>query len=124
MRAVSLTTDTSILASPGNDYRYSVFFARQIEAIAILGDLLIGISTSGASENVLNVFDASRSRSVNVIGLLGKGGGEIGKATELAVVIPSDITAHIQEAHFFILHVWCDMIETRLLEKENYNLPR
>lgn len=113
MPAISLTTNTSIITALGNDYGYNTIFARQVEAIGAPGDLLIGISTSGASENVLKAFNVARSKDVATIGLLGKDGGVIHHASDISVIIPSDNTPHIQEAHIFILHAWCDMIEGR-----------
>jgi D-sedoheptulose 7-phosphate isomerase len=113
---VALTANTSILSAIGNDYGFGNVFARQVEGLARPGDLLIGISTSGSSENVLRAVEIARSKGVGTIGLLGGDGGSICGAVDLALIIPSKITAHIQEAHIFVLHAWCGMIEAGCAE--------
>lgn len=112
--AVALTTDTSIITAVGNDYGFHSIFARQTEALALPGDLLVAISTSGNSENVLLAVEYARSKAIKTIGLLGGDGGKIGGAVELAVTVPSKIPAHIQEAHIFILHTLCQMLEASI----------
>jgi D-sedoheptulose 7-phosphate isomerase len=112
--AIALTTDTSILTALGNDYGYDSIFARQVEGLGVAGDCLIGISTSGNSKNILVAMDAARGQGMKCIGLLGKGGGEILKKCDLAVVAPGSSTARIQEAHIFIIHFWAAWIEREL----------
>ena len=112
--AIALTTDTSILTAIGNDYGFDSVFSRQVEAFARDGDILVCISTSGSSPNVLKAAEAAYSKNVMTIGLLGKDGGTICKAANLSVIIPDRVTARIQEAHSFILHYWCSMIEQQL----------
>ena len=114
--AIALTTDTSILTSVGNDYNFTEIFSRQVDALAQNGDLLIAISTSGNSENVMEAVRTARSRNVKTIGLLGRDGGAIGRNVDLAVIIPESKTARIQEAHIFVLHVLCELLEKDLLD--------
>lgn len=109
--AIALTTDTSILTAVANDYGFDRIFARQVEAFARPSDLLLAISTSGRSENVLKAVECARSLGACTIGLLGADGGHISKMVDLPVVVPSGITARVQEAHIFILHAWSEMIE-------------
>lgn len=116
--AIALTTNTSALTAIGNDYAFNRIFARQIEALAKQGDLLLGISTSGKSENVLHAVDLARSKGTRTIGLLGADGGDVGRAVDLAVIIPDRETARIQETHIFILHVWCAMLESILVRPD------
>ncbi|MGC9197071.1 MAG: D-sedoheptulose-7-phosphate isomerase [Syntrophobacteraceae bacterium] len=112
--AIALTTDTSILTAIGNDYGFNTIFSRQTEALASAGDLLVGISTSGNSENVLRAVECARSKAVRSLGLLGGEGGAIGAAVDLALTVPSKVTAHVQEAHIFILHAICLMVESSM----------
>jgi D-sedoheptulose 7-phosphate isomerase len=112
--AIALTTDTSILTAVGNDYGFADVFARQVQGLGRQGDALIGISTSGNSENVVRAVAEARSRGMVSIGLLGKDGGALKELVDSAVVISDRTTARIQEAHIFILHFWAMMIERRL----------
>ena len=114
--AIALTTDTSILTAVGNDYGFDEIFKRQVEALARPGDILIGISTSGNSSNVLRALEAGGEIGVTTIGLLGRDGGEIGKRVDLALTVPSSVTPRIQEAQLFILHVLCDLVEKKLFQ--------
>jgi D-sedoheptulose 7-phosphate isomerase len=112
--AIALTTDTSILTAVGNDYGYETIFARQVEGLAAPGDILIGISTSGNSKNVVLAVDAAKNVGVKTIGLLGNAGGELSSKVDLAVVVPHSVTARIQEAHVFIIHFWAAWVEKAL----------
>ena len=114
LRSIALTTDTSVLTCVANDYSYEDIFSRQIEALARGGDLLVAISTSGSSENVLQALKASKKLGVKTIALLGKDGGQAKEIADLAIVIPSDSTARIQESHILIGHILCDLIEQEL----------
>ncbi|OGO29026.1 MAG: phosphoheptose isomerase [Chloroflexi bacterium RBG_16_52_11] len=114
LRSIALTTDTSVLTCVANDYSFDDIFARQVEALGRPGDVLIGISTSGNSENVLRAFKAAKEMSMMTIALLGKGGGPAKELADHALVIPSDSTARIQEAHILIGHILCDLIEQEL----------
>jgi len=114
LRSIAFTTDTSVLTCVANDYSYEDIFSRQLEALAREGDVLVAISTSGNSENVLRVLRAAKELGVKTIALLGKDGGQAKAIADLAIVIPSDSTARIQEAHILIGHILCDLIEQEL----------
>jgi len=110
--AIALTTDTSILTAWSNDYNFETVFARQIEALGNKEDVLIAISTSGNSLNVIRAVEKAKKKGIYTIGLLGKDGGCLKKIVDLAIVVPSTRTAYIQECHLMIYHFWCEMIET------------
>lgn len=112
--AIALTTDTSILTAVGNDYGFDNIFRRQVEALAHPGDVVIGISTSGNSENVFRAMQAAREAGCVTVALLGRDGGRISTIVEFALTIPSQSTPHIQEAHAIIIHLVCDLVETAL----------
>jgi D-sedoheptulose 7-phosphate isomerase len=114
LRSIALSTDTSVLTSVANDYSFDTIFSRQVEALGRPGDLLIGISTSGNSPNVLNAFQAAKLLGLKSVGLLGNDGGGAKGLVEHAIVIPSNNTARIQEAHILIGHCFCDLIEVGL----------
>src|SRR6266480_2754433 len=99
MRAIALTTDTSLLTAIGNDFGVDAIFARQVEALGRPGDILLGISTSGNSANVLAAAQRAASMGLVVLALTGRSGGKLAPLADIAIEIPSDITAHIQEAH-------------------------
>lgn len=109
--AVALTTDTSILTAVSNDYGFDDVFARQVEGLGQAGDVLMGISTSGNSQNVLRGVAAAENRKMRTVGLLGGNGGTLGDRVDHAVVVQETNTARIQEAHIFILHYWAKQIE-------------
>lgn len=115
--AIALTTDTSALTAIGNDYSYDRVFDRQVESLAIKGDLVIGISTSGNSDNVLRALDLAKKLDCKTIGLTGKTGGTMNKASDINVVIPSNDTARIQEMHIIIIHIICQIIDNKFKEK-------
>jgi len=109
--AIALTVDPSIMTAGGNDIGFENVFARCIEAYGRTGDVLIGISTSGNSENVKRAMVQAKKQGVFVIGLLGGNGGFLLNESDDAVVVPSSVTARIQESHIMIGHIWCEMIE-------------
>lgn len=109
--AIALTTDTSILTSVANDYSFEQIFSRQIEALAFEGDLFIGISTSGNSEDVLWAVKEAKEKNVFTIGFLGKDGGKLKDECDLSLIIPSDITAMIQEMHETCIHIICAFVD-------------
>lgn len=111
LAALALTTDTSILTACSNDFSYEDIFARQIEALARPGDVAIGISTSGQSPNVIKALKAARAMGVVTAGFSGRDGGAMHHVCDALVVIPSDITARIQEMHILLGHVLCDALE-------------
>jgi D-sedoheptulose 7-phosphate isomerase len=114
MRAIALTTDTSLLTACANDLGFDEVFARQVEALAEPGDLLVLHSTSGESPNVIRAAQSAKARGVAVVALLGRSGGQLKDLVDLALIVPSSDTAHIQELHLAIEHVICDLVEDRL----------
>ncbi len=112
--AISLTTDSSILTSLGNDYSFDVVFSRQCESLVSKGDVVIGISTSGNSKNVENGIITSMKKGAKTIGLLGEDGGTIKKFVDISIQIPSKNTARIQEVHRVIYHIICDLVERKI----------
>lgn len=116
--AIALTTDTSILTAIGNDYGFDYVFARQVEALGREGDVLVAISTSGNSANVVRAAEAARERGVRVIGLTGQGGGKLAPLSDLCFRIPSNETPRIQEGHEFIGHLLCALIEVEMYPRE------
>ncbi len=117
--ALALTTDTSILTAIGNDYWYEQVFARQVAAHGRPGGVLMGISTSGGSRNVLAAMVAARSRGMTTIALTGRDGGAVGRAADVHLNVPSTSTARVQEVHITILHVVCDLVERELTESSS-----
>lgn len=112
--AVALTVDTSILTAAGNDYGFDLIFARQVEALGAAGDILIAISTSGNSGNIIQAVNAAQSRKMAVIAFVGGSGGALASMAELSLVAPSQNTARIQECHILIGHILCQLIEESL----------
>ena len=112
--AIALTTDTSALTALSNDYGYDEVFARQVLALATAGDLLIAISTSGQSRNIIRAAEQARASGCKTIGLIGGSGGPLTSACDLAIVVPSTRTSRVQEAHITIGHLWCEMIDDSL----------
>jgi D-sedoheptulose 7-phosphate isomerase len=112
--AIALTTDTSILTAIGNDYGYDYVFARQVEALGRSGDVLIAISTSGNSKNVLRAISAARDAGIKVIGFTGKSGGAMAEACDVCFRMPSSETPKIQEGHEIMGHLLCDLIECEM----------
>jgi D-sedoheptulose 7-phosphate isomerase len=121
LAAMALTTDTSTLTSIANDYDYEQVFSKQVLALGQPGDVLLAISTSGNSPNVLAAVRAAHERDLRVVALTGRGGGDIGRALRPADVhlcVPHERTARIQEVHLLVLHCLCDGIDTLLLGSE------
>lgn len=116
--ALALTVDTSILTAGGNDYGFEHVFARQVEAYGREGDVLIAISTSGNSENVIAAVEQANADDMHTVGLLGGDGGELKDLVDDYVLVPSSVTARIQEAHILIGHIWCEMIEDAVVHAE------
>lgn len=111
LAAVALTTDTSILTSIANDYSYDTVFERQVEGLGRAGDVLIGISTSGNSENVLRAMKKARDIGMHTIGFTGEDGGKLKSICDLTLTVPSRITARIQEMHILAGHIICELVE-------------
>jgi D-sedoheptulose 7-phosphate isomerase len=114
--AIALTTDTSALTAIGNDFGYEQVFARQVEALARPGDLLMGVSTSGNSANVIAAVKQANTMGVTTLGLLGGKGGKLLELTQHALVVPNDVTARVQECHILVGHIWCAMIDAAFSE--------
>ena len=114
LRSMSLNADTSVLTCISNDFNYKDIFARQIEALGRPGDVLVGISTSGNSDNVFSSIIKAKEIGLTTVGLLGKGGGKMKSVLDLPLIISSETTARIQEMHIFIGHILCDLIEAEL----------
>lgn len=115
--AIALTTDTSTLTSIANDYDYKDIFAKQVRALAHDGDVLLAISTSGNSPNVVRAIDAAHERGVTVVALSGRDGGEIAKKlreADIEIRVPARNTARIQEVHLLSIHCLCDLIDAQL----------
>lgn len=112
--AVALSTDTSALTCIGNDYSFNDIFSRQVQALGKAGDCLIAISTSGNSGNVLAAVAAAKSLGISTIGLLGRDGGKLKAQCDVSIVVPSQVTARIQEAHILIGHSLCGAVELKL----------
>ncbi len=115
LRAVALSTDTSILTALGNDYGFDRVFARQVEAHGRAGDVLMGISTSGQSANVLAAVETARALGMCTIALTGRDGGSLGARADIHVNVPESETARAQEVHITLLHAMCELIERELL---------
>ncbi len=112
--SLALTTDTSNLTAIGNDYGYDQVFSRQLEGMGVEGDLFIGISTSGNSQNVINAFESARKKGITTVALVGRDGGKMAQMADYAIIVPSSSTPRIQESHILIGHIICDIIEKEL----------
>tara|TARA_B110001454_G_scaffold104193_1_gene98146 strand:- start:3533 stop:4102 length:570 start_codon:yes stop_codon:yes gene_type:complete len=112
--AVSLTTDTSILSSLSNDYSFETIFSRQCESLVDKNDIVIAISTSGNSKNVINGINAAKKKGAKIIGLLGNNGGEIKNLIDIPIIVNSSSTDKIQEVHRVIYHIICELIEQKI----------
>ena len=111
--AVSLVGDAGVVTCIANDFGYGALFERQVQALAMRGDAVVGITTSGKSENVLRGFKAAREKNATTIALCGKAGLQDGDADHV-VAVPSEVGAYIQEVHLMLLHVWCTAIDTAI----------
>lgn len=112
--AIALSTDSSVLTAGANDIGYDNVFARQVEGLAARGDLLVAISTSGNSENVIRAAKMARDKRMKVLGILGKGGGKLAPFCDRAVIIPTDDIQRVQEMHVFVGHMLCEVSEEML----------
>jgi len=112
--AIALTTNTSILTAVANDYGYETVFSRQVEALVNEKDIAIGISTSGDSSNVIEAIKTAKKKGAKTIGLTGGSGGKLAEVADLALIVPSDSTPRIQEAHITIGHIVCELVEKEL----------
>jgi len=111
LAAMALTVDASVMTAGGNDIGFDNVFARSVEALGREGDVLVAISTSGNSENVFRAIIQAKKQNMLVVGLLGAGGGRISQHCDVNVIVPSKVTARVQESHILVGHIWCEMIE-------------
>ncbi len=111
LRAIALTTDSSILTACGNDFGFDQIFARQIEALGQPGDIFLGISTSGNSPNILQALEQARKSGLTTIGFTGNGGGKMSDLCDHNIIIPSAVTMNIQESHLALEHIFCMLVE-------------
>jgi D-sedoheptulose 7-phosphate isomerase len=111
LRAIALTTDTSILTAVGNDYSYDNVFERQVEALGLPGDVLLAISTSGNSKNCIKALKLARTLGIHTIAYTGNNGGVMSSLADINVIIPSDTTMNIQESHLALEHIFCMIVE-------------
>lgn len=108
---IALTTDTSILTAVGNDYGFDNVFVRQVEALVKLGDVVVGISTSGNSPNVVKAVEAAKEIGAFAVGMTGSGGGRLAELCDVCIKVPSKVTARIQEGHILVGHMVCQLID-------------
>jgi len=118
LKSIALTADSAVMTCIINDYGYEHIFSRQVEALGSEGDVLVGITTSGNSQNVLYAFKVAEQKGMTTIGLLGKGGGKATSMVKQSIVVSSNSTARIQEMHILIGHILCDLIEEGLSLKK------
>jgi D-sedoheptulose 7-phosphate isomerase len=111
LRAIALTTDTSILTAIGNDYSYDNVFERQVEALGIEGDVLLAISTSGNSKNCVKALKLAKKMGIHTVSYTGNGGGAMAEPSDINVIIPSSVTMNIQESHIALEHIYCMVVE-------------
>ena len=109
--AIALTVDTSILTAVGNDYGYDKVFVRQVEALAKPGDVLVGISTSGNSANVVQAVELAKARGVYCVGMTAAGGGKMAELCDQCIAVPAKVTARAQEMHILIGHILCELVD-------------
>ncbi len=121
--AIALTTDTSALTALANDYSFDRIFARQVEALANVGDCLIAISTSGNSPNVIAAAMEARKAGCRVIGMTGEGGKKLASLSDACLMVPSKRTARIQEAHITVAHIWCELLDVWVAESGMESVP-
>lgn len=121
LAAISLSTDTAILTAIGNDYDFNAIYAKQVQALGHPGDVLLAISTSGNSGNVLAAVDAAHAKDMTVIALTGRGGGKLSarlQETDVNICVPHERTARIQEVHLLAIHCICDAVDVQLLGEQ------
>jgi D-sedoheptulose 7-phosphate isomerase len=114
LKSISLNADSAVMTCIVNDYGYEHLFSRQLQALGTEGDILVGISTSGNSDNVNNAFKVAKDIKIHTVGLLGKGGGKSFRLVDHSILIPSQSTARIQEMHITVGHILCELIEEGL----------
>lgn len=118
LASIALTTDTSILTAVGNDYGYESIFSRQIDALCTSDDVVVGISTSGNSRNIIVAMEVARARDATTVAFGGRDGGELHAQVDHSLIVPSWETARIQEGHILIGHLLCDMVESGITDSD------
>jgi D-sedoheptulose 7-phosphate isomerase len=124
LRAIALTTDTSILTAAGNDYGFDQIFSRQLEALGQAGDVFLGISTSGNSKNIVRALHLAKKMGIETIGFSGNDGGQMRAISNYNIVIPSAVTMNIQESHLALEHIFCMLVERFLFGKDFDSKPQ
>ena len=124
LAGIALTTDTSILTASGNDFGFAGIYARQVQALGKPGDVVMGISTSGNSENVVRAIAYAQAHAMHSIVLTGEDGGRLAGIAEVAIQIPSSVTQFIQESHLMVGHILCDLVEQSLVYDEDGIVPK
>lgn len=119
MPAMSLTVDTSALTAIGNDYGYDKVFSRQLKGIGNKGDVLVGISTSGNSKNIIDAFAVAKEKGIRTVAFTGEGGGEMLKSADICLNVPSSTTNNIQEMHIACGHLICGIVEAHFFANQN-----
>ena len=114
LKSIALSTDTSVITCISNDFSYEEIFSRQLEALGNKNDILVAITTSGNSENIIKALLQAKNMGIKTIGLLGKDGGKCKNLVDLPIIVPSDSTARIQETHILIEHLLCELVENKL----------
>ena len=112
--ALALTVDTSVLTAVGNDYGFDTIFSRQVEGLGQAGDVLIGISTSGNSGNVVRAVETAKQKGLRIISMTGAGGGKLAALSDVSLDVPSNVTARIQEMHILMIHIMCEIMEEKM----------
>lgn len=115
--AMALTTDTSVITSIGNDYSFEDVFSKQVKALGIEGDVLLALSTSGNSKNVLSAVEVANKQGLYTVGMLGNKGGKLSAAVDMALIVKSDVAARVQEAHILAEHIICHLVDYILFQK-------
>jgi D-sedoheptulose 7-phosphate isomerase len=124
LRAIALTTDSSILTAAGNDYGFDCLFSRQLEALGQPGDVFLGISTSGNSPNIIKALHQAKKIGISTIGLSGSDGGQMRPLCDHSIIIPSSVTMNIQESHLALEHIFCMLVERCLFGMDYDSRPR
>jgi len=115
--ALALTTDASVMTSIGNDYAFDDIFSKQIKALGLKGDILLAISTSGNSENVISAVQVAKAQEIFTVGLIGGDGGKLARLVDAALVVRSKVTARIQESHILAGHILCQLVDYILFQR-------
>jgi D-sedoheptulose 7-phosphate isomerase len=116
--ALALTTDASVITSIGNDYSFEEIFSKQVKALGVKGDVLLAISTSGASKNVVSAVEIANKEGIYTVGLLGRDGGKLSEMVDTALIVKSEVTARVQEAHLLTEHIICHLVDYILFQKD------